>query len=152
MSFFLTYSSVLNYLSGLSHYLKSRGKQGVDFANFFVRSSLNGARRMCHKGRGKAPGIFPDDLLNIFKELDFSSINDFVFWSAVTLAFRCLLRASNYCKSVHCLIVRDVLFVKDGIVLRIVSFYGLRGCCEQLFKLYKGGKWVPLTSRWFNLK
>ena len=23
---------------------------------------------------------------------------------------------------------------------------------EQLFKLFKGGRWIPMTARWFNIK
>ena len=121
LSFFVAYSSILNYLSGLSHYLKARGKEGIDYTNFHIRASLNGARRLCYGGRGKAPGIFPKDLLSIFEKLSMSSFNDLIFWSALTLAFRCLLRISNYCKSRHCLRVANVVFVKHGIVIRIVS-------------------------------
>ena len=121
LSFFLVYSSILNYLSGLSFYLKSRGKDGIDFTNFCIRSALNGARRLCGKGRGKSTGLFPNDLLCIFNKLDMSNFNDLVLWSALTLAFRCLLRASNYCKSRHSLRVDDLLFVKQGIVVRIRS-------------------------------
>ena len=117
----MAYSSILNYLSGLSHYLKSRGKQGVDLTNFCVRASLNGARRLCSKGRGKAPGIFPADLQDIFGKLDMSTVNDLVFWSAMTLAFRCLLRASNYCQSRHCVRVKDFLYVEGGAIVRLVS-------------------------------
>ena len=39
----------------------------------------------------------------------------------MTLAFRCLLRASNYCKSVHSLPVKDIVFVENGIVVKIQS-------------------------------
>ena len=121
LSFFMIYSSILNYLSGLTFYLKSRGKTGVDYSNFLVRSALSGARRMCGKGRGKSPGIFPKDLLCIFSKLNMCKVNDMVFWCALTLAFRCLLRASNYCKSRHTLLCSDVSFVKEGIIIRICS-------------------------------
>ena len=121
LSFFLVYSSILNYLSGLSYYLKSRGQQGLDFTNFHIRSALNGARRLCGKGRGKSVGIFPQDLLNILNRLDMSKINHLLFWSALCLAFRSLLRASNYCKSRHALKVNDLLFVKQGLILNVRS-------------------------------
>ena len=78
-----------------------------------MRSALNGARRVCGKGRGRSLGIFPKDLLVIFEKLNMSSVNDLVFRCALTPAFRCLLRASNYCNSRHALKVSDVLFVKD---------------------------------------
>ena len=121
LSFFLVYSSILNYLSGLSHYLKSRGKEGINFSDFCTRSALNGARRMCAKGRGKSAGIFPKELLAIFNKLNMLEINHLVFWTALTLAFRCLLRASNYCKSRHSLLVKDLSFVMHGVVVRINS-------------------------------
>ena len=121
LSFFLVYSSILNYLSGLSFYLKSRGRTGVDFTNFCVRTALNGARRICGKGRGKSVGLFPKDLLEIFKKLDVNDFNHLVFWSALCLAFRSLLRSSNYCSSRHTLNVNDVRFCDQGIVLKIRS-------------------------------
>ena len=121
LSFFMTYSSISNYLSGLSHYLKARGRQGVDYANFTIRSSLNGARRICQKGRGKAPGIFPKDLLDIVMELNMSNVNDLVFWAALTLAFRCLLWVSNYCKSRHCILIMDLNFSNIGMVVNLLS-------------------------------
>ena len=119
LSFFMVYSSILNYLSGLSFYVKARGGIGIDYTNFMLRSALNGARRICGKGRGKSPGIFPKDLLCIFSRLRMCKINDLVFWCALTVAFRCLLRASNYCKSRHALICSDISFVKEGIIVRI---------------------------------
>ena len=69
LSFFMIYSSIVNYLSGLSYYLKSRVKQGIDVTDFGIRSTLTGARRMCGKGRGKSVGIFPEDMLDIFSKL-----------------------------------------------------------------------------------
>ena len=54
-------------------------------------------------------------------ELDMTKVNDLVFWAAATLAFRCLLRASNYCKSRHCLRVMDLVFNKDGVIVKILS-------------------------------
>ena len=121
LSIFMVYSSILNYLSGLSHYLKSRGSQGVDFSNHFIRSALNGAREICGKGRGKSPGIFPKDMLLMFSMLNMCNVNDMVFWCALTLAFRCLLRISNYCKLRHALRVSGVVSVKDGIIIKIRS-------------------------------
>ena len=121
LSFFVVYSTILNYLSGLCFYLKARGKSGIDYSNFVVRSALNGARRMCGKGRGKSPGLFPKDLLSVYAKLNMCRVNDVVFWCALTLAFRCLLRASNYCKSRHALLCSDLCFVKDGIIVKICS-------------------------------
>ena len=157
----------------------------MDFTNFCIRASLNGARRLCKKGKGKATGIFPDDLVNIFMELSMSNINDLVFWSAVTLAFRCLLRASNYCHSRHCVRIKDFVFVEGGVVVKILSsktnqfseyiseiplymnnnsllcpikwvvrMLRLRRASpeEQLFMIFNKGRWVPMTSAWFNRK
>ena len=121
LSFFMVYSSILNYLSGLSFYLKARGKSGIDYSNFVIRSALDGARRMCGKGKGKSPCLFPKDLMTIFVSLNMCRINDMVFWCAVSLAFRCLLRASNYCKSRHSLRCSDVVFVENGIIVKICS-------------------------------
>ena len=121
LSFFLVYWSILNYLSGLSYYLKARGHQGLDFTIFAIRQSLSGARRMCGKGRGKSVGLFPNDLLNIFETLDLTKCNHLVFWSALTLAFRCLLRASDYCYSRHAVRISDLKLVKDGLIVLIRS-------------------------------
>ena len=93
----------------------------MDYTDFCIRSALNGARRLCGKGRGKSVELFPNDLLFIFAELDLSITNHLVFWTAVTLAFRCLLSASNYCKSRHDLRVDDIKFTLEGIVVMICS-------------------------------
>ena len=121
LSFFMIYSSILNYLSGLCYYLKASGCALLEYSNFVIRSALNGARRICGKGRGKSPCLFPRDLLVIFNKLNMCNVNDLVFWSALTLAFRCLLRASNYCKSRHALLCSDLSFVKEGAVIKICS-------------------------------
>ena len=57
----------------------------------------------------------------MFSKLNMCQVNDFVFWVAVTVAFRCLLRASNYCKSCHSLLCSDIMFVKDGVIVKICS-------------------------------
>ena len=57
----------------------------------------------------------------MFSKLDLLKINHLVFWTAVTLVFRCLLRASNYCSSRHSIKVRDLVFVSNGIVVKIPS-------------------------------
>ena len=105
----------------LSFYLKLRGRKAVDFTNFTIRTALNGARRICAKGRGKSGGLFPQDLLLIFKKIDVRNVNHLIFWAALCFAFRSLLRSSNYCFSRHTMRVRDVIFVKHGIVLKVKS-------------------------------
>ena len=79
LTFFIVFSSISNYLSGLSHFLKSNGQPGVDYTDFKIRQILRGARRTCPKGRGKARAILPDDLMKMFLCIDIPSLDDLVF-------------------------------------------------------------------------
>ena len=111
----MVFSSISNYLSGLSHFLKSNGQPGVDYSDFKIKQILRGARRTCPKGRGQAKAILPDDLMKMYLCIDILSIDDLVFWGAVALAFRALLRASNICGRIHGVKIVDLIFVGEDL-------------------------------------
>ena len=52
-SFFLVFSSISNYVSGLSHFLKSNGQPGVDYANFKIKQVLRGSEGNAPRDVGK---------------------------------------------------------------------------------------------------
>lgn len=55
----------------------------------------------------------------IRRTLDLQSTNDFVFWCAVVLAFRGLLRKSSVCKGENNLLRSDVQFFSWGLLISI---------------------------------
>ena len=120
LSFWMIYSSVTNYLSAVCNLLKSHGGFGIDYSDYSIKSALRGLRRVSAKGRGKARALFPRDLLQLFNVLDVSLYDDLLFWSAVTLAYRCLFRSSNVCGP-HALKRCNVKFTVEGMTVRVVS-------------------------------
>ena len=121
LTFFLVYSSIAGYISGLSHFLKSNGLDGIDYKNFKIKEAMRGAKRTCPKGRGKAKALFPMDLLRISGCLNLLLLDDVVFWGAITLAFRALLRISNICGEIHGIKFKDISFVGETVYLTIRS-------------------------------
>ena len=114
LTFFVVFSSISTYISGLSHFFKSNGQPGVDYSDFKIMQILLGARRTCPNGRGQALALLPDGLMKMYYCIDILLIDDLVFWCDVVLAFRALLRASNMCGDVHGVRVKDLLFVDDN--------------------------------------
>ena len=120
LSFWLVFGSITNYLSGLNYFLRAHSGATIDYSNFFIRRALMGLRRISGKGRGKARPLFPQDLLKLFSVIDVKIFNDLVFWSAITLAYRCLFRSSNICGS-HAVKIRDILFNSRGVRVTVRS-------------------------------
>ena len=116
----MVHSSVVNYLSGLTGFLKANGSPGVDYWDFNIKLAHKGLRRISAGGRGKARAIFPVDLMKMFNVLNMDSYNNLLFWCAVTLGYRCLLRNSNICGA-HALKIADVEFSVDGIIVHVES-------------------------------
>ena len=134
LSFFLVYSSITGYISGLSHFLKTNGQPGIDYSNFKIKQALRGARRTCLKGRGRAKPLFPEQLLILFRSLNLLLLDDLTFWSALTLAFRALLRISNLCGKLHGLRFRDLSF-KEGVLYLYVKSSKTNQFSEYLTRL-----------------
>ena len=62
----LTYWSVVNYLSGLNHFLKLSGVQGINYGDYKVQATLKGIRRQKVDTPRQAPPLLPTMLLRMF--------------------------------------------------------------------------------------
>ena len=120
LSFWMVYTSVINYMSCVSNFLKANGSRGIDYSDFHIKQALRGLRRLSSGGRGKARPLFPDDLRLLFNVLNLNLYDDLLFWSAVTLCYRCLFRISNLC-GVHALMVSHVKFTGEGLTVEVAS-------------------------------
>ena len=120
LSFWMVYASVVNYLAGVNNFLRAHRAISIDYTDYHIKRALRGLRKVSAKGRGKARPLFPQDLLRMFGVLDLSKGYDLLFWSAVTLGYRCLFRISNLCGP-HALRACNVKFVSKGLVIYVTS-------------------------------
>ena len=57
----------------------------------------------------------------MFACLNLLNLDDLVMWSAITLAFRAVLRISNVCGKSHALLFKDIELFHDRIVIKLAS-------------------------------
>ena len=107
----MVYTSVVNFLSCVSNFLKANGSKGIDYMDFHIKQALRGLRRLSSVGWGKVRPLFPDDLRLLFYVLDMNLYDNLLFWSAVTLCYRCLLGISNLW-GIHALMISHVKFTR----------------------------------------
>ena len=107
--------SVRNYVSGLWYHQKMLGMP--DFSSdFILKQTLNGIERQLDPSlRVSRYPFSPLDLLRIHALLNFNDINDVLFWVAVVIGFRCLLRACHMTASQHNIGAAH-LKMKDGYI------------------------------------
>ena len=118
LSNYMAPSSISNYLSALwnRHHLLGLPSHASDYR---LLQTLRGILRL---GRPAGLQRYPLSLLDLhsmFFEINTLLPLDLAFWSAVTLAFRGLLRKSHYTLSRHTLVWRDVSLYPDHLVIRI---------------------------------
>lgn len=89
--------------------------------SFLVKCTLMGAKRLLGDKVLSADPLLPSDLMLLYGHLDFKSFHDLMFWAAVCLAFRCLLRSCHYTGSIHHIKRNDVVFTSYGLCLTIRS-------------------------------
>ena len=65
----LKYVSVLNYISGLNHFLCLNGEPPIDYTNYVLKSTLKGISRRNGDEPQQARPILPDMLRVMFAEL-----------------------------------------------------------------------------------
>ena len=113
--------SIRNYMSAIWYYHKMHGLPEFS-SDFLLKQTLNGIERtLCNREKlGKYP-ITVDDLLAMHTLLDMSVTEDCIFWIAVIMCFRGLLRKSHVTCSPHALNVCDVRISPECIKLRIKS-------------------------------
>ena len=108
-------------MSGVWSLHKYLGYEYPDPRMFLIISTLQGAKRLLGDAANPALPLEPADLILIYKCLDFSTLKDRAFWVALVLSFRCLLRVSHIVKSPHQLLVKDIVFNKEGMDVIMTS-------------------------------
>ena len=120
LSNFMSPASVCNYLSALwsRHRLLGFPTHHDDFR---LHQTLRSIKRLGRPGREPRHPLSLEELHAFYSKINTLSPSDLVFWAAVTLAFRALLRKSHYTPSPHTLRWRDVSMYTDHLVLSIPS-------------------------------
>lgn len=117
----LKYSSICNYISAIWSMHDFAGVQPSAKGSFLVKCTLMGARRLLGDAVLSAEPLLPNDLCALYLHLSKTNSYDLVFWAAVCLMFRCLLRVGHVTKSDHTIQRSDVEFTKYGLCLTIRS-------------------------------
>lgn len=115
------FSTITNYVSSVWSLHSFMGVDPVARGSFLVTCTLKGAKRLLGDVTLSADPLFPSDLVKIYKMLDYKDLSDLVFWTAMCLAFRCLLRKSHYTTSPHSLAVDDIVFTDYGMTVCLRS-------------------------------
>ena len=113
-------SSISNYVSALWSHHRGLGLESHAL-DYRLQQTLKGIRRLGRHGRIVRHPFSLEDLKSIYATLNTILPNDLVFWSAVTLAYRSLLRKCHYTPSPHTLRWRNVSIYPDHLVLIIPS-------------------------------
>lgn len=113
------YVSILNYVSAVRVLHKMYGFLAPPPDDFLVKTTLLGAKRLLGDTSFSSDPLMPSHLVRIRSVLDMSNSEHFVFWAAVVLAFRGLLRKSNFCVGHNSLLRCDVEFQDWGLILWI---------------------------------
>lgn len=89
--------------------------------SFLVKCTMQGARRHLGDSTLSADPLFPEDLVRIYKTLNYRDIKDLVFWTALCLGYRCLLHKGHFTSSPHNMARSQLTFTEYGLSLRIDS-------------------------------
>lgn len=111
------YVTIINCVSAVGVLHKMYGFMAPQADDFLVKTTLLGAKRLLGDSSFSSDPLLPSHLLRIWSVLDMSNSKDFVFWAAVVLAFRGLLRKSNFCVGHNSLLRSDVEFRDWGVDL-----------------------------------
>lgn len=115
------FSTIANYVSSVWSLHNFLGEEPIAKGSFLVTCTLKGAKRLLGDITLSADPLFPSNLLDIYRALDYKDLSDLVFWTATCLAFRCLLRKSHYTVSPHTLRVDDIVFTDYGMSVSLRS-------------------------------
>lgn len=85
------YNTICNYISAVWSLHDIIDCHSPARGSFLVKCSLRGACRLLGDSVLSAEPLYPEQLLLIYRSLDHKDITDLTFWSAICLAFRCLL-------------------------------------------------------------
>ena len=120
LSAFMVSSSVSNYLSALWSHQRGLGMESFP-SDYRLQQTLKGIRRLGRPGRRPRHPFSVEDLRAIYLSLNTLLPKDLVFWCAITLSYRALLRKSHYTPSPHTLRWRDNSIYPDHLVLVLPS-------------------------------
>ena len=113
-------NSVLNYISGLwSHHRTLNFETFQD--DYRPGQTLRGIRRLGCSNRPPRRPLSLEEVKSMFSLINTLDPYDLVFWSALTLAYRALLRKSHYTLSPDVLHWRDVSLYPDHIIIVLNS-------------------------------
>lgn len=119
MSRTFKYVSIINYLSAVRGLHKWFGYTPPPTDSYMINATLAGARRLLGDTQFSSDPLLPAQLKKILATLDLSKNHDLVFWCAVLLSFRGLLRKSAVCKGPHNLKRSDIKIFQWGIIISI---------------------------------
>ena len=111
-------SSVGNYMSAVWYHQQYLGFVSHSH-EFRVRMTLRGIMRRGHYTRLSRLPLAPSHLLKFYQLINTLLPEDLLFWSAVTLAFRALLRKSHYTPSPHVLLRSDIQLERGYMIIKI---------------------------------
>lgn len=121
LSYKLKFSTICNYLSAVWSMHDYFGTPATAKNSFMVRCTLKGAKRLLGDEVLSADPLLPEDIVLLYKQMDFDNLNDLVFWSALTLSYRCLLRKCHVTSSPHAVLRSDFEFTKYGACVSVRS-------------------------------
>lgn len=120
LSYFFSYTSVINYLQGVILGHKFKGFFPPSVSSDEVKLALLGLKNDDVLTAPRDP-VTLLHLKAMYSCIDVKVNSQLMFWAAVLLLFRSLLRVSHITDSPHYLRVSDVDCVGDGLVLKVFS-------------------------------
>ena len=117
----VSYVTIVNYVTGVWKLHDYLGYTRPDPTSFIISSTLRGAKRLLGAASNPALPLSPTNIGDILKTLDLTAAKDLVFWCALLLSFRCVLRVSHITHSPHQLLVKDIRFFEGGMDVTIRS-------------------------------
>ena len=120
LSNYMAPGSVGNYLSALWMHQRLLGLPSYA-SDYRLLRTLRGIKRLGRSSRLARHPLSLTDLQSMHLEVNTLFPLDLAFWTALTLAFRGLLRKSHYTSSRHNLHWRDVSLYPDHIVIRVAT-------------------------------
>ena len=110
--------SVRNYLSAVWYYQKLKGYE--DHSNdFMYKKTLDGIERECSDDPIDRYPLSAEDMVKIHSLLDMKMYCDKIFWLALLVAYRSILRISHVIDSVHSLRWVDIQVTNEYIKIHV---------------------------------
>jgi len=151
---FRSVETVKNYISGVKLLHVLMEKPCVAFESLNLKLALRGMARLSRHTPKQALPITKELLLNMFQVLEFTHVNDFVFWSLFLLAFFTMSRKSNLVVTslntpVKCLVRQDVIVGEHSLLVVFkwskTNQFGKRVHMIPLLEL-KGSPLCPVSA------